>query len=145
MNAALDAKAPAVLHQQVWDREIALFAPQAHPLGREVDRKATAAKDPSSGARLNYPALLTAEGNRIVIKFPDCPGCQTSVEKGEHPLPRAQEALTGWLQVVLESGEAPPRPFIEKLNISGGERLLVVPIPDELARALRAPWKWHQR
>jgi predicted RNase H-like HicB family nuclease len=92
---------------------------------------------------LNYPALLTAEGNCTLIKFPDCPGCQTSVEKGEHPLPRAQEALTGWLQAALERGEAPSRPFIEKLNISGGARLLVVPIPDQLARALGARWKRH--
>jgi predicted RNase H-like HicB family nuclease len=92
---------------------------------------------------LNYPALRTAEGNRTLINFPDCPGCQTIVEEGEHSLPRAQEALTGWLQAALERGEAPPRPFVEKLNISGGERLLVVPIPDELARALGARWKRH--
>jgi predicted RNase H-like HicB family nuclease len=90
---------------------------------------------------VNYPAILTTEGVHTLINFPDCPGCQTFAGPGEDPLDRAQEALTGWLEVGLEDGEAPPKPS-QEVSLSGSEWVLVVPVPNELAVALEARWKW---
>jgi predicted RNase H-like HicB family nuclease len=91
---------------------------------------------------MNYPAILTTEGTHTLISFPDCPGCQTFAGPGEDPLEIAQDVLTVWLEVGLEDGKAPPRPSNE-VSISGSERVLVVPIPDELAKALEARWQWR--
>jgi predicted RNase H-like HicB family nuclease len=45
-----------------------------------------------------------------VLRFPDCPGCQTFAEPGEDVESVAREALEGWLAVNLEDGKAPPKP-----------------------------------
>ena len=45
----------------------------------------------------------------------------------------------GWLEVGLEDGETPPRPS-ENVKLEGAERLLVVPLPEDLAQALESRW-----
>ena len=90
---------------------------------------------------MNYPAVLSQEGTDIVIAFPDCPGCQTFARAGDNALHIAQEALTGWLEAGLEHGRAPPRPSGE-IRVSGNVQVLVVPVPDDLAEALEARWRW---
>lgn len=57
-----------------------------------------------------YNAQLTQEGERWLVEFPDCPGCQTFGDSREHALTRAQEALEGWLETILDLRRVPPRP-----------------------------------
>ena len=84
---------------------------------------------------MEYPVLLTTEGNKTLATFPDCPGCQTFAEPGEDILALAQEALEGWLEVGLEDGEAPPRPS-EKIRIPRGAKLKRVQVNPKLTIAL---------
>lgn len=60
-----------------------------------------------------YNAKITKEGTSTLAEFPDCPGCQTFVDKDEAGGVRkaAKEALEGWLESLLDHGEAPPFPF----------------------------------
>ncbi|MDQ3224868.1 MAG: type II toxin-antitoxin system HicB family antitoxin [Gemmatimonadota bacterium] len=88
---------------------------------------------------MEYPVLLTTEGNKTLATVPDCPGCQTFAEPGEDILELAQEALEGWLEVGLEDGEAPPRPS-EKVRIPAGAKLKHVRINPKLAVALYVRW-----
>lgn len=88
---------------------------------------------------MEYPVLLTTEGNKTLATFPDCPGCQTFAEPGEDILALAQEALEGWLEVGLEDGEAPLRPS-EKVRIPAGARLKHVHVNPKLAVALYVRW-----
>jgi predicted RNase H-like HicB family nuclease len=88
---------------------------------------------------MNYPAVVTQEGRDMVISFPDCPGCQTFASVNENALKLAQDALTGWLEVGLKDGKRPPRPS-GQVKLSDNERLLIVPVPDGLAKALDARW-----
>lgn len=88
---------------------------------------------------MEYPVLLTTEGNKTLAAFPDCPGCQTFAEPGEDILALAQEALEGWLAVGLEDGEAPPRPS-GKVRISSGAKLKHVQVNPKLAVALYVRW-----
>jgi len=51
-----------------------------------------------------YTAQLSREGDRVLVEFPDCPGCQTFVEPGESLRDTALEALEGWLDAQAETG-----------------------------------------
>jgi len=59
---------------------------------------------------MEYVAKITTEDGRWLVKFPDCPGCQTFGETKEAAIAMASEALEGWLETHLEYGDAPPRP-----------------------------------
>ncbi len=58
-----------------------------------------------------YRAQLDREGDRWLVEFEDCPGCQTFGGSREHALERAQEALEGWLEATLDLRRLPPRPL----------------------------------
>ncbi len=73
------------------------------------------------------------------MQFPDCPGCQTFAEPGEDARALAQEALTGWLEVGLEDGEAPPQPSA-KVRVPASGELAYIPVPLPLAFALSVRW-----
>lgn len=88
---------------------------------------------------MQYPVILTKEGRRTLAHFPDCPGCQTFAEPGEDVLALAAEALTGWLEVGLEDGEAPPRPSA-KVRAPAGGHVNYVSLPLPLACALTIRW-----
>jgi predicted RNase H-like HicB family nuclease/DNA-binding XRE family transcriptional regulator len=88
---------------------------------------------------MQYPAIITQEGKRILAEFPDCPGCATFAEPGEDILALAQEALTGWLEAHLEDGAAPPRPTIRR-RWPRGSTILLVSVPVKLAVALSVRW-----
>ena len=88
---------------------------------------------------MEYPVLLTTEGNKTLATFPDCPGCQTFAGPGEDILDLAQEALEGWLEVGLEDGEAPPR-HSAKVRVPDGATLARVPLNSKLAVALCVRW-----
>lgn len=61
-----------------------------------------------------YRAQLTQEGERWLIEFPDCPGCQTFGNSREHAIERGQEALEGWLESMLDLRRVPPRPLTKE-------------------------------
>lgn len=88
---------------------------------------------------MRYAATLTKEGKHLLIDFPDCPGCSTFVKLGENPLPVAAEALEGWLESRLASGDAPERP---KTRVSS--KGVGVDIPLRLAFKLLVRWARHE-
>ena len=90
---------------------------------------------------MHYPAIITEEGRHTLVTFPDCPGCQAFASANDNILQLAQGALVEWLRESLEYGGAPPQPSKE-ITLSGTARPLVVPVPDDLARALEARWQW---
>jgi len=59
---------------------------------------------------MEYRAKLTREGTNWLVEFPSCPGCQTFGNSKVKALRMAQEALEGWLEAHLSSGQIPPRP-----------------------------------
>jgi antitoxin HicB len=59
---------------------------------------------------MNYIAKIAREGDRWLVAFPDCPGCQTFGRTKEQAIEMAREALEGWLETGLLHGDVPPRP-----------------------------------
>ena len=90
---------------------------------------------------MHYPAILTDESTHTLVTFPDCPGCQAFASINDNILKLAQGALTEWLRERLKEGGAPPQPS-HRIKVPHGGRPLVVPVPDELARALEARGHW---
>ena len=88
---------------------------------------------------LTYPAVLTREGQNTLISFPDCPGCETFSQPGEDMLGTAQDALTGWLEQALEKDEVPPQPSADA-SVLRGDQVIMVPVVESLAQALKARW-----
>jgi DNA-binding XRE family transcriptional regulator/predicted RNase H-like HicB family nuclease len=60
---------------------------------------------------MHYIAKVSRGGSAPVwvITFPDAPGCQTQTGKQDQVPAVAKEALEGWLESWLVTGEAPPR------------------------------------
>jgi DNA-binding XRE family transcriptional regulator/predicted RNase H-like HicB family nuclease len=80
---------------------------------------------------MHYTAIITKEGKQTLADFPGCPGCQTFADPGEEIGERAAEALMGWLEAHLVSGQAPPEP--KTVRTKGRARALQVPVPAKLA------------
>jgi predicted RNase H-like HicB family nuclease/DNA-binding XRE family transcriptional regulator len=57
-----------------------------------------------------YVAKVTRERGQFLAEFPDAPGCQTFAESKGQLYALAKEALEGWLEAHLESGQVPPPP-----------------------------------
>ena len=87
-----------------------------------------------------YPARLIKQGQDTLISFPDCPGCEAVAGPDEELLGVAQEALTGWLEARLDEGRVPPQPSAMIQDSATGE-ILMVPISEDLTRALEERWK----
>ena len=85
-----------------------------------------------------YTAMITKEGRQTLADFPGCPGCQTFADPGEDIGDRAAEALMGWLEAHLVSGQAPPEP--KTVRTKGRARALQVPVPAKLAVKLALRW-----
>jgi DNA-binding XRE family transcriptional regulator/predicted RNase H-like HicB family nuclease len=85
-----------------------------------------------------YTAIITKEGRQTLADFPGCPGCQTFADPGEDIGKRAAEALMGWLEAHLVSGQAPPEP--RTVRTKGRARALQVPVPAKLAVKLALRW-----
>lgn len=88
---------------------------------------------------MTYPAIVTTEGKRTLVMFPDCPGCQTFAEPHEDVVRVASEALSGWLEVGVLEGEAPARPS-EHVRIPPGAELIQIPVPAGLAKRIETLW-----
>jgi len=63
---------------------------------------------------MRYIAKLKKEGRRTLVEFPDAPGCVTFAEKDNDVNRLAREALEGWLEAYLTSGQVPPVPRIRR-------------------------------
>ena len=88
---------------------------------------------------MQYDAFVTVEKDSFLIDFPDCPGCQTFAAPNEDIAERAAEALAGWLEAHLVSGQAPPEP--RRFRAKGrGRRTIEVPVPAKLAAKLALRW-----
>ena len=87
---------------------------------------------------MHYTAIVTKEGKQTLAEFPGCPGCQTFADPGEDIGERASEALLGWLEAHLVSGQAPPEPRTARAK--GRARALQVPVPAKLAVKLALRW-----
>lgn len=86
-----------------------------------------------------YPAVVRREGRFVTAEFPDCPGCQTFVERGKELAPVAAEALQGWLEAWLAEGEAPPRPT-RRFRPPRGCRAIAVAVSPRLGLTLAIRW-----
>jgi DNA-binding XRE family transcriptional regulator/predicted RNase H-like HicB family nuclease len=89
---------------------------------------------------MRYAALVTKEDESVLARFPDCPGCQTQADPGERIEDQALDALTGWLQVHLMDGEAPPHPSVRAPKLRRGESVLWVDVPAKLGVKLTLRW-----
>lgn len=87
---------------------------------------------------MHYVARLKREGPRILVSFPDCPGCQTFGRTQSDALTRAREALEGWLEAHLVAGDAPPQP--RRRLTQSSRSLEAVPISPILAVRLQLRW-----
>ena len=87
---------------------------------------------------MQYTAVVTKEGRQTLAEFPGCPGCQTFADPGEDIAARAEEALAGWLEANLASGQAPPEP--KRVRRRGRGRTIGVPVPAKLAVKLALRW-----
>jgi len=65
-------------------------------------------------ASVFYPAIVTPDDGAFVVTFPDAPGCVTQVDTVEQLMPMATEALAGWLDATLDSGDSVPEPRAAK-------------------------------
>lgn len=59
---------------------------------------------------MRYAAIITQEGTATLAEFPDCPGCQTFIRGKGDIANAALEALEGWLEATMATGQLPPLP-----------------------------------
>lgn len=84
-----------------------------------------------------YVAKTSTERGRMLIEFPDCPGCQTFAERRDDPVIVARDALEGWLELHLEDGDFPPHP---RFRWAAGGKRLRVRISPSIAIRLEIRW-----
>ena len=85
---------------------------------------------------MRYAAVITKEGRNTLAEFPDCPGCQTFAEPGERIEDQAADAVGGWLEAHLATGDVPPRP--SRKTPKG--KVLWVDVPARLAVKIYLRW-----
>jgi predicted RNase H-like HicB family nuclease len=95
--------------------------------------------EPVKRSFVAYPALLIKEGQNTRISFPDCPGCETVARPDQDVLDQAGGALTAWLEAALEARQVPPQPSAIRQESATGQ-VLMVPVPEDLARTLEERW-----
>jgi len=83
---------------------------------------------------MEYVGLVYSDEKYIGVTFPQAPGCSTFGETYEEMLAMAQEALEGWLESWLVTGDVPPEP--KPVSVRRGQRAIVVQVPAELAAAI---------
>lgn len=88
---------------------------------------------------LRYAAIVQRDGKTQTAVFPDAPGCATQADPGGRTLEDvAQEALEGWLETMLQTGQVPPEPKARRAP--RGARLLWVTVPARLGAKLAVRW-----
>ena len=90
---------------------------------------------------MQYCARITPADSRLLVDFPDCPGCQTFGRTHREALARGKEALEGWLEAHLVTGDAPPRPRLRR-PVRG--RTAMITVPPILGVRLALRWARHE-
>jgi antitoxin HicB len=90
---------------------------------------------------MHYVAYISHEDDRVLAEFPDCPGCQTFADDEAAIVEVAREALEGWLEAHLTSGQIPPRPRVYYGAPYGV--MARIPVRPGLAAALNIRWARH--
>jgi DNA-binding XRE family transcriptional regulator/predicted RNase H-like HicB family nuclease len=98
---------------------------------------------------LQYTAFVHREGKHYLIDFPDAPGCHTFAVHKSDIGATAREAIEGWLEAYLTSGQVPPLPRMHHVARQG-EALVCVAIEPKLVlavefRRMRFMRGWTQR
>lgn len=88
---------------------------------------------------MEYLAILTREGSNTLVSFPDCPGCQTFGKTEGRAIANARDALEGWLEAHLVTGEAPPTPAPRHVARRSGT-VRHIPIDPVLGVRLQLRW-----
>ena len=83
---------------------------------------------------MEYVARVTREGRHWLAEFPDCPGCQTFAASADALKVEALDALTGWVETMLQVGRLPPRP------VYAAKKGMRVPLPARLAVRVQLRW-----
>jgi hypothetical protein len=88
---------------------------------------------------MHYPAIVSVEGRKTLVSFPDCPGLECLLDPTQNSVTQAQEVLERYLEESLAQGAAPPHPSAE---VKAPEHALIlhVPISPALAQALESRW-----
>jgi DNA-binding XRE family transcriptional regulator len=94
---------------------------------------------------MEYIAQLRKDGRRTLITFPDCPGCQTFANRRDEIDSVAREALEGWLETHLVTGDLPPLPSAHRVRGAQALELRRVSIDPALALRLTLRWARHAR
>ena len=89
---------------------------------------------------MEYLAHLSREGRRFLVEFPDAPGCQTFGNTRDAAIERAREALEGWLEAHLVTGDAPPCP-----NPGRRRGPKAVPVSIDPVLAVRLTLRWSRQ
>src|SRR5258706_880896 len=88
---------------------------------------------------MRFVAYISREGKHVLAEFPDSPGCQTFADGGDEIADAARQALEGWLETHLVSGQVPPRP-VDHTTARKGANVARVPVRAGLAAALHIRW-----
>jgi hypothetical protein len=88
---------------------------------------------------MHYPAIVSVEGDKTLLTFPDCPGLESFLDPAQNSVTQAQEVLEQYLEESLAQGAAPPHP---SAHVQAPERALIlqVPLSPRLAQALESRW-----
>src|SRR5258708_38571556 len=79
-----------------------------------------------------YIAHVSREGKHLLAEFPDAPGCQTFAASRDELRAAAKEALEGWLEAHLMSGQSPHRP---RRKVARGRREMAIRVRPGLSAA----------
>ena len=97
---------------------------------------------------LQYVAFVRKDGKHHLIEFPDAPGCQTFADRKADIYATAKEAIEGWLEAHLVSGQVPPWPKMHRTPRQGEERVHIAVEPKLVLavqfRRMRAERGWTQ-
>lgn len=72
--------------------------------------------DRPAAATLRYAALLDADGERVLVDFPDCPGCRAIAAGTDDVAGVARRALERWLEGCLAANRLPPEPSLAVIS-----------------------------
>lgn len=71
--------------------------------------------------KLRYPAIFHREDNSYWIEFPDLDGCFSNGESINEAMDNAEEALSAYVMLLLESNEDLPAPSdIANITVEDG-------------------------
>lgn len=83
---------------------------------------------------MEYVGIVEREKKYFCVSFPQAPGCATFGESHAEMVAMAQEALEGWLESWLVTGDVPPEP--KPMQIRKNQHAIIVRVPAKLATAI---------